>query len=729
MTYADFITSKIPMPVKAGIEPGQLDPSLFGFQQAIVQWALRRGRAAIFASTGLGKTHMQLEWARRIGGPTLILAPLAVAEQTAAIAGGMGIEARVVRDGAQIDGDGIYIANYERLHRFDPAGLRSVVLDEASIIKSVEGATRNKLVSGWTCVPYRLACTATPAPNDLEELANHAEFLGVCTRREMLSTYFVHDDAGWRIKGHARDAFYRWLATWAVYISKPSDLGFPDDGYALPPLRIREECVSVKWQPEGDQLFPQLAGGVQGRHLARRGSLESRVARAAEIVRGLDDQWLIWCGLNDEGRRLKEALGDDAVLIEGADDINVKVARERAWRSGAARVLISKASIFGWGLNWQHCHQMLFLGLGDSFEQYFQAIRRCWRFGQTRPVEVVIVLSDAESKVAENVWRKEHEHENTVSEVVARMGDWERAEVTGAGAPDAGNYETDEAVGDGWRMLLGDCCERLKELETGSVGLSVHSPPFAQLYTYSASMRDLGNCCDYEDFFTHYRYAVKELLRATMPGRRACVHVQQIAMTKVMQGIIAWRDFRAEVVKLYTECGWIYHGEVVVDKDPQAQAIRTKSKTLLFVQKDKDSSWSIPAMADYILLFRAPGENPDPIKTDVSNEEWIRWARPIWYGIRESETLQAAAARAEKDEKHIAPLQLETVERCVRLWSNVGDLVCDPFTGIGTTGYVALQHDRKFIGIELKPEYWHQAVLNLKAANAQESFDFIESPA
>lgn len=727
--YADFISSKIPMPTKAGIEPGVLDPSLFGFQQAIVRWALRRGRAAIFASTGLGKTHMQLEWARRIGGPTLILAPLAVAEQTAAIAGGMGIEARVVRDSAEIDGDGIYVANYERLHRFDPTHLRSVVLDEASIIKSVEGKTRDKLVSGWTCVPYRLACTATPAPNDLEELANHAEFLGVCTRREMLSTYFVHDDAGWRIKGHARDAFYRWLASWAVYISKPSDLGFPDDGYQLPPLRIHEEYVSVEWQPTGDNLFPQLASGVQGRHLARRGSLKARVTRAAEIVRASDDQWLVWCGLNDEGRQMKAALGNDAVLIEGPDDVDVKVARERAWRSGSVRVLISKASIFGWGLNWQHCHRMLFLGLGDSFEQYFQAIRRCWRFGQTRPVEVVIVLSDAEAKVAENVWRKEREHENTVSEVVARMSDWERAEVTGNGAPDAGTYDTDEAAGDGWKMLLGDCCERLKELETGSVGLSIHSPPFAQLYTYSASMRDLGNCRNYEDFFTHYRYAVMELLRATMPGRRACVHVQQIAMTKVMQGIIAWRDFRAEVVKLYTECGWIYHGEVVVDKDPQAQAIRTKSKTLLFVQKDKDSSWSIPAMADYILLFRAPGDNPEPIKTDVSNEEWIRWARPIWYGIRESQTLQARAARAEKDEKHIAPLQLETVERCVRLWSNAGDLICDPFTGIGTTGYVALKHNRKFVGIELKPEYWHQAVLNLKSARVQESFDFLDAPA
>jgi len=719
-TYQDFLAAKAPVVADSGKEAEDVHKSLFPFQAAIVRWAVRRGRAAIFASTGLGKTHMQLEWARQMGGPTLILAPLAVAEQTAEIASRMGLEARVVRDRSELHGEGIYIANYERLHRFDPSAFRSLVLDESSIMKAIEGATRNKLISEWTVSPYRLSCTATPAPNDLEELANQAEFLGVCTRREMLSTYFRHDDDGWRIKGHARENFYRWLATWAVYIAKPSDLGFADEGFDLPPLAIVEDRVSVDWQPNGT-LFPHLEKGIRGRHLARRGSLTARVQRAAETILASQEQWLVWCGLNEEGRALAKLLGSEAVLIEGADDADEKVARERRWRTGGTRVLISKPSIFGWGLNWQHCHRMLFLGLGDSFEEYFQAIRRCWRFGQAQPVDVRIVISEAESKVAENVWRKEREHEQTVAAVVAAMQDAERHEIAGTKPPDPAAYETADAHGDGWELKQGDCVERLKEVEGGSVALSLHSPPFAQLYTYSASMRDLGNCRTYEEFFEHYRFAVNELLRATMPGRRACVHVQQIAMTQVMQGVIAWRDFRAEVVKLYVECGWIYHGEVVIDKDPQAQAIRTKSKTLLFVQKNKDSSWSIPAMADYILLFRAPGENPVPIKTDVSNEEWIRWARPIWYGIRESATLQASAARAEKDEKHIAPLQLETVERCIRLWSNRGELVCDPFAGIATTGFVALRHGRQFVGIELKPEYFAQACVNLKDASAQGS--------
>ena len=252
-----------------------------------------------------------------------------------------------------------------------------------------------------------------------------------------------------------------------------------------------------------------------------------------------------------------------------------------------------------------------------------------------------------------------------------------------------------------------------------SAGLSVHSPPFASLYTYSASDRDLGNSRDYDQFFAHYRFIIRELARITMPGRRACVHVQQVSTTKATHGVIGWRDFRADVVRTYQEEGWVYDGEVVIDKDPQVQAIRTKSKALMFVQKNKDSAWSRPAMADYILLFRAPGDNAVPVLTDVTNDEWIRWARPVWYGIRETATLQASAARTDKDEKHIAPLQLETVERCVRLWSNKGELVVDPFTGIGTTGYVALQKGRRFAGVELKPEYFAQAVLNLRSANDQ----------
>ena len=274
----------------------------------------------------------------------------------------------------------------------------------------------------------------------------------------------------------------------------------------------------------------------------------------------------------------------------------------------------------------------------------------------------------------------------------------------------------DQDVREKWAAYCGDSCEVLRGLKDQSVGLSIHSPPFAGLYVYSASDRDLGNCADYATFMAHYRFIIAEVLRVTKPARRACVHVQQVTTTKATHGVIGWRDFRADVVRAYVEAGWVYDGEVVIDKDPQAQAIRTKSKALMFVQKNKDSTWSRPAMADYVLLFRAPGESTEPVATDVTNEEWILWARPVWYGIRESETLNAAEARGENDERHMTPLQLETIRRCVRLWSNPGDVVLSPCAGIGSEGFEALKLGRRFVGVELKPEYFRVMVRNLEHA-------------
>ena len=722
--YRAFIASKAPVHARSGREAGPLHESLFAFQVAITRWAIRQGRAAIFADTGLGKTRMQIEWARQMGENVLIVAPLGVTAQTIDEAAALGVEVRYATE--QPLKRAFWITNYERLQNFDPSAWDAIALDESSIMKSIAGKTRERLVRDWTVVPYRLCCTATPAPNDIAELANHSEFLGIMKRQDMLATWFVHDDPvnGWRLKGYARKPFFRWLASWAVYLGHPFDLGFVDDRFALPPLEIADHLVPVDWKPDRGMLFPQLIRGIQGRSVARRASLTARVARAVEHIQAARGQWIVWCGLNDEGRALKAALGDDALLIEGADSADTKLERERRWRRGDVPTLITKPTIFGYGMNWQHCHQVLFLGLGDSFEQYYQAIRRCWRFGQTHPVRVDIILSEAEGRIAENVWRKETEHKRTAEEVIECIGDIERQAIANDGEAPLDDYQTADADGIGWRMLLGDCVERLTEMESGSVGLSIHSPPFAQLYVYSGSPRDMGNCSNYDDFFEHYRFAVRELLRVTMPGRRACVHVQQVSMTKVKDDLIGWHDFRGEIVRLYISEGWIYHGEVVIDKDPQAQAIRTKSKSLLFVQKNKDSSWSIPAMADYILLFRAPGDNPNPVKTDVTNNEWILWARPVWYGIRETDTLQAPPKK--NDDKHIAPLQLGTIDRCLRLWSNKGDLILDPMAGIGSVGYMALRHQRHFIGIELKLEYWRAAIRNLEAAPALDLFAFAE---
>jgi len=276
------------------------------------------------------------------------------------------------------------------------------------------------------------------------------------------------------------------------------------------------------------------------------------------------------------------------------------------------------------------------------------------------------------------------------------------------------DYVTAEESGDTWDLWLGDSCERMAEIPDDSVGLSVYSPPFASLFTYSPSVRDLGNSASRGEFFDHYGFIIRENLRITMPGRICAVHVQQLTTTKGHHGVIGMTDFRGDVIRAYMDAGWIFHGEVTVDKDPQAQAIRTKAQALMFVTKNRDSSMTRPALADYLLLFRKPGDNAVPIKNDVSNEEWIDWARPVWLDIRETNTLNERVARDEADERHICPLQLDFIERVVRLWSNRDETVFSPFAGIGSEIHTAVRLGRRGLGIELKPSYWRTAVGNLR---------------
>lgn len=278
------------------------------------------------------------------------------------------------------------------------------------------------------------------------------------------------------------------------------------------------------------------------------------------------------------------------------------------------------------------------------------------------------------------------------------------------------DYVTDDAHGGGWHLMLGDSCERLAEIDTDSVSLSVHSPPFDSLYTYSPTPRDLGNSSTRREFLDHYGYIIRELMRVTKPGRNACVHVAQLTTTKATHGEIGLSDFRGDVIRAYIEAGWVFYGETTISKNPQAQAVRTKALPLLFVTKNKDSTRSRPALADYLLIFKKPGDNAVPVVPDVTNDEWIEWAAPVWLDIRESNTLNVRVAREDKDERHICPLQLDFIERCVRLYSNRGELVLSPFAGIGSEGYVSIEHGRRFVGIELKPSYWRTAVDNLRTA-------------
>lgn len=426
-TYVDFLARKQAVAPEQGrtVDPGSVHPMLHPWQREIVAWAVRTGRAAVWADTGLGKTVMQLEWARLstkpdAAGNALIVAPLAVCQQTVREAAKLDTSAHYVRSGADIDGPGVWVTNYEMVEHFDPALFDAVVLDEASILKNSDGKTRSRLIRHFADVPARLACTATPAPNDPEELTNQAEFLGRSTRVNMLAAYFVHDADGWRLKGHARGPMFRWMSSWALAIRRPSDMGYEDAGYELPGLEIVPHTLPVGLVPEG-QLFATDLGGVGGRAKVRRETLVARCEQAASLVAAdPDEPWLIWCGLNDEADLLAKLI-PDAVNVHGSWSPDDKADALLGFADGRIRRLITKPSIAAFGLNWQHCARMAFVGLSDSYETYYQSIRRCYRYGQTRIVQAHIVLSELESQIAANVARKERDASAVTGALVEEM--------------------------------------------------------------------------------------------------------------------------------------------------------------------------------------------------------------------------------------------------------------------------------------------------------------------
>lgn len=420
--YATFLASKQRGCSEHGhhINPDAAHPGLHPWQAEIVAWAVRKGRAALWEDTGLGKTRQQVEWARLSGATSLIVAPLAVSAQTLREAAQVDVDARYVRSGEQITGPGVWVTNYEMIDRFDPTGIDAVVLDEASILKAHDGKTRTKLIEHFAGVPRRLSCTATPAPNDPEELTNQAEFLGVCSRVDMLATYFIHDDEGWRLKGHAAGPMYEWMASWAFALRRPSDIGYPDTGYQLPGLQIIPELLPVSIEVEG-QLFPTDLGGVSGRARVRRETLNARCERAADLVAAEPDEpWLLWCGLNDEADLLAKTV-PGAVNVHGSMRPEEKTELLLAFTDGEIPALVSKPSICGHGMNWQHCARMTFVGLSDSFEAYYQCIRRCHRYGQKRVVHAHVVLSELESQIADNIARKERDANRTIEGLVTAM--------------------------------------------------------------------------------------------------------------------------------------------------------------------------------------------------------------------------------------------------------------------------------------------------------------------
>lgn len=734
--YQAFIESKLSLHQPVGFAPSDLSRySLFDFQAAIVDWAVRRGRAAIFADTGLGKTAQQLAWADQVanhtGLPVLILAPLCVAQQTVREAERMGIpDVRYARTKALILGARIIVTNYEMMDHFADVEWGGVVLDESSILKSFEGKTRNAIIEQFAGIDYRLSCTATPSPNDFMELGNQAEFIGVMSRTEMLAQFFIHDGGDtskWRLKGHGKTVFWQWMATWAVCIRSPEDIGFDGSRYQLPPLNTHQHTVTAPFVPDG-QLFSTVAQTLNERRAAKRVSLNDRVQVAADLVNASEDRWIVWCHLNDESAALAKAI-PDSVEVTGSMTHSEKESRIMGFVRGESRVIVSKSSIMGFGLNLQHCANMVFVGLDDSYEAYYQAIRRCYRFGQLREVNVHIVSSEGEGAILKNIERKERQAQEMSTAMVGHMREFSQREVRGIHR-ETNEYERDCVQGDLWTLHLGDCIDVVRDIADESIGYTVFSPPFASLYTYSNSHRDMGNCRGHADFYEHFRFLVSDLLRVTQPGRLLSFHCTNIPTMKGRDGQIGIHDFRGEMIKLFVDAGWIFHSEVVIWKDPVTAMQRTKALGLLYKQLRKDSCMSRQGIPDYLVTMRKPGENIDPVTKTHEGfpvHLWQQYASPVWMDINPSRTLQYRAARDNDDERHICPLQLDVIERAIELWSNPGDLVLSPFAGIGSEGFVALQMGRRFVGAELKRSYFEVACRNLAAAITSQGGLFVEA--
>lgn len=437
MNYDEFIRAKSAITVHRGLEShGELAEHLFPHQRDLTSWALKRGRAAIFADTGLGKAAMLLEWSRHVSeqrGPVIVLAPLAVAQQLEREGRKFGVDCAYARseDAAH---PRITITNYELLEHFDIRRYAGVVIDESSCLKAHDGKRRNLIISSFAATPFKLACTATPSPNDHTELGNHSEFLGIKTRAEMLAEYFVHDGGStqdWRLKGHAREVFWRWVASWAAVVRLPSDLGYADDGYVLPGLRMREHVLPVDhadYHSEGYLFAPEVRT-LQEQRATRRATMDARVAKAAELASGAEP-CIVWCELNDEADAVEAAI-PDSVQVKGSDDPDEKVRKILDFVDGRARVLVTKVRIAGFGCNFQHCARMVFVGASHSYEGTYQSIRRCLRFGQTREVEVNIIRAENEGAIIANYERKARDHAAMMDAMLLHVRDVMRAEIRG----------------------------------------------------------------------------------------------------------------------------------------------------------------------------------------------------------------------------------------------------------------------------------------------------------
>jgi len=649
------------------------------------------------------------------GKPVLILTPLAVSGQT--ISEGNKFHIEVTKLHPENYGKGeipaaVYVSNYEQLENINTDEFSGIVLDESSILKNFEGQTKKLILECFKDTPYKLACTATPSPNDPMELGNHSEFLDVMSRNEMLAMYFVHDGgetAKWRLKGHATKLFYQFIGTWAIMLNKPQDIGFEMVGYDLPSLNLIERQIITPKRDNG-QLFNDAIISATNFNAELRATKNERLNEVVKIVNQKpDENFIIWIKHNEEGEMLRKLL-PDAIEVKGSDSNEWKKDKLLGFANNEFRILITKTKIASFGMNYQNCRNQIFASLDFSFEGLYQAIRRSYRFGQKNEVNIYLITTDTMANVKQSIDTKQKQFELMQDEmskaINANLNN--KLMVTG-------DYDTEETSNEWYKIKRGDCVQLINELENESIGLSVFSPPFAELYTYSSHLEDMGNSKDYNEFLTQFGFLIKELHRVLISGRNVCVHCMDLPIQKGKEGFIGLRDFSGMILRAFEDAGFIYASRVTIWKDPVVEMQRTKALGLLHKQVKKDSTMSRVGIPDYVMIFRKDGERKSPVtNTDLPVDLWQKYASPVWMDIDYGNTLQGYRdGRDSNDEKHICPLQLDTIERLIHLYSNKGDTVFTPFMGIGSEVFKAVEMGRKGIGFELKESYFDLAKKNL----------------
>lgn len=724
--YLEFLESKKKKAVQSGftISDNQLNPKLKDFQRFIVKKAIEAGKYALFADTGLGKTFMQLEWSRLVANktnmPVLVLAPLAVVQQTINESKKWGIWAEDYNGSSE---NIIQITNYDQLNNIDTSIFSGVVLDESSILKNEQGKKRDLIIDLFKNTPYKLACSATPSPNDHMELGNHAEFLDVCTYHEMLAQYFVHDGgetSKWRLRKHAETDFWDFVLSWAIAIDNPKTFGFDGTGYELEPVNYIEHLVEV--QSDKTDLFGEAIVSATDLHKELKKSKDERFRIVLDIIsKQPDEQFLIWGLNNDECHELSRLI-TGSFNVRGSDSPEFKAEKLNGFGTGDFQYLITKTSIAGMGLNYQNSNNMIFLAYDFSFEKFYQGVRRQHRFGQKKVVNVHILTPKNQINVKGKILMAEQKHKTMIQELAKKSSTHEKKTIV--------IDKSLDVITDQYKLLYGDCVLRAKDIADNELDISVWSPPFPGLYVYSNLSEDMNNVSDFNEYEEHFKFLIPEIKRTLKPGRICAVHCMDVPVQKGKEGYIGLRDYSGMLIRWFQEHDFIYHSRVTIWKNPVTEMQRTKALGLLHKTIKKDSAMSRVGIPDYVLFFRNDGENEVPIThqdKDSSKPDylpvdlWQKYASPVWYDIDYGKTLNYTCARDNNDERHITPLQLPTIERILHLYSNEGETVGSFFGGIGSEGYQALKMNRKSVSIELKDSYFKINVQNHRAALMEKS--------